>query len=226
MKKLLLLLLFTLNFSLFTLTAQDSLMPPTAFIYDGKEIKMLEQPKDYVLKAVDSVFYFTHGKESKNDFVIDSTVSHKTNGVISLTMDNGKVVEFKDGLYNDYKIETVFSYAGENKKSGYYMVESNYENTYIINKKTNAIDTLGGIPVTGPSFMKNNYCFFNCNRHMCFFGFKISNVKNVFMMMALFLMDNYRWVNDHCILFKAKTDGEKPSEKNPVKYYLLEVKIK
>ena len=73
----------------------------SASIANAQDFKVIKDTTDYILKEVDSIYYYTHGIEPKNDFVIDTTKIHKVKGVIRLPIDNGKEVVFRDEEESD-----------------------------------------------------------------------------------------------------------------------------
>ena len=108
-----------------------------------------------MLKEVDSVYYYSHGIEPNNDFVIDTTKIHKVNGVLKLPLDNGKSLEFKDKITNDANL-VFYRYEGENKKFGFYLLDRSMADWYFklfINRTNGKIDTINNVPTYSPSFI-------------------------------------------------------------------------
>ena len=97
-----------------------------AFIVNGQNFKVIKENDDYILKEVDSVYYFTHGIEWKDNFVLDSLVVHKMNNLFKMPLDNGKVVELKDKFSKEQGNIEFYHYNSDNKNSGFYLIKNFY----------------------------------------------------------------------------------------------------
>src|ERR1035438_5599323 len=90
-------------------------------ITNAQDFKVIKDTKDYILKEVDSVYYYTHGIEPKNDFVIDTTKIHKVNGVLKLPLDNGQIFKLKDIINKKNSNFSFYNYIGYNSRLNIYL---------------------------------------------------------------------------------------------------------
>jgi hypothetical protein len=176
---------------------------------------------------VDSVYYYTHGIEPKNDFVIDTTKIHKVNSVISLHLDNGKDVKFIDNNTNDANM-VYYRYEGENKKFGFYLLDRSMADLYfklMINEKNGEIDTLNNVSIFSPSFIY--YASINPYNDQpgSFIVFK--NIKSKKSNRIEFIYGpNYglKWVDDKSFLFYFVYWDKPDVYWTPNTYYLVQIK--
>jgi len=200
-----------------------------AIIADGQGIKVIKDTTDYVLKEVDSGYYYSHGVEAKNDFVIDTNKIHKVNGVLKLPLDNGKFVMFIDTITNPpWEGNHYYFYQGFNNILKNYQVgESAYEYGcwYLINIENGKIDTLFSPPIYSPSNLYYGYSFSNMIYEFRNVTFKNNNTNRKYKIEYEGVMTNgFKWIDDYSFLFYTYILPMNKFDKNSNKYYILEIK--
>jgi hypothetical protein len=207
-----------------------------AFMVNGQDFKVIKETNDYMLKEVDSVYYFTHGIEPKNDFVIDTNVNYWKKGELTLKFDNGKgLIYTADGHYSEEGLKIKITYMGCNKILNDYLVFQGYYNQYegrceiktyyLINKSNGEIDELYAQPLFNPSY---NYYLF-ASRNITFKNLK-TNVKNniIFVKDSVSIEDEvtfyFKWVNDISFEFQSQHWDDELGAVSPTKYYLVQIK--
>jgi len=204
----------------------------SSLITNAQSFKVIQETDDYILKDIDSAYYWSQGTRPHDDFVIDSSKTYKANNVIKLPLDNGKFAEFHEELSNGVCCEKYFNYYGENKKIGYYKVSSTEGLAiinYFVNKKNGTIDTL----IENPEFSPTNQYYVSLyagwsHTHKSLVLFKNINTNN---QSHLFLehiypyyYNNVKWINNNTFIFRADTDDEKQHKMIAKKYFLLQIK--
>ena len=208
---------------LFLLTLLQS-----AFITNAQDFKIIKDTDGYILKEVDSVYYYTHGIEPKNDFIIDTNKIHKVNGVLKLPLDNGTWLRYRDTLDFSEGRER-YEYEGFNKKINCYLVNNEgwewwYE--YLISKATGQIDTIGYHPIYSPSY---KFCGYFLNMYnLGSFGnvaFKnINSKKEIKINFEKELPNGIKWIDDNSFLFYSDLWNNDSNKVLYKKYYLVQIK--
>ncbi len=188
----------------------------------AQNLKVIKETDDYILKECDSVFYYTHGMEPKDDFVLDTTKIHKVNGVLKLPLDNGKEVVFRDHESLDEGPFIYYNYKGENKKAGHYLIDESLPDLYygyLVNTKTGTIDTIEKEPTYSPKYKSYAYCVVHIGYvlqgYLIFKNIKSDNETRIELNHELPYMLN--WINEKSFVFYTY-DGTKR------KYYLVQIK--
>ena len=195
----------------------------------AQEFKIIKDTSDYILKEVDSAFYYSHGIKSKGMYGSDTNMIHKTNGVLTLPLDNGKYIELCDSFNADYyPYVKRFDYYGLYKQAGCYLVEvymSNNTKYFWIDKSNGEIDTTNDYRYYSPN---TNYYV---NIRTVKFGNNgfISFVKHRTSLNSIINFNKespveIKWLNDQSFIvysFQYPKDG---IHKYLHKYYLVEIK--
>jgi hypothetical protein len=200
-----------------------------AIFVPAQNFKVIKETDDYILKECDSVFYYSHGIEPKDDFVLDTTKIHKVNGVLKLPLDNGKKVELKDSLSIQYWQEKVY------KSKNYYFVNEGayFINTkrYLVDKKNCNIEYVENIPIISPNSKYYGYCFINTNSAVSGVIFKnlLTNeitIDSLGYMVAMEVNPSpiFKWINDNSFMYYTYWAKDIKFEFLPRKYYLVEIK--
>lgn len=188
----------------------------------AQNFKVIEETKDYILKECDSAYYYSHGLPPKDDFVIDTTKIHKVNGILKLPLDNGKEVVFRD-------TSSIYSYHGENKKKGYYLLDGMQRNHkifyYLIDNKNGIIDSLEcNMPLFSPTiFYAYNINCYKTTRENLFFKNTKSNMK---ISLRLDGVNPYglKWIDDFSFEFYTWNNANYIMNYPIDKYYLVQIK--
>ena len=193
-----------------------------AFGVHAQDFKVIKETKDYILKECDSAYYYTHGLPPKDDFVIDTTKIHKVNGVLKLPLDNGKEVVFRDE-------NTIYSYHGENKKQGYYLLDAmglkHINFYYLIDKKNGMIDSLEcNMPIFSPTifYAYNIDCYKKIGANLFFKNIK-SN-KKICLNLAGGAPFGIKWIDDFSFELYTWNNTNYIYNYPKDKYYLVQIK--
>jgi hypothetical protein len=198
-------------------------------IADAQEFKIIKDTTDYVLKEVDSGYYYSHGVEAKNDFVIDTNKIHKVNGVLKLPLNNGKFVEFRDTLVSK-DAYPIFEYLCDmySIKLDYYLVIRRFghqHDPFLVNKSNGIIDSLFGIPIISPNDLYFAYANFNYLPNQIYVGYK-DRKRNKFYSINWNgnRPRNIKWINDFSFLFEDLKAVDIREQELIIKYYRVDIK--
>ena len=200
-----------------------------AYIVNGQDFKVIKETDDYILKEVDSGYYYNHEIKAKNNFVFDTTNIHKVDGVLRLPLDNGKEVVFKDTMDMTHLDIRNYKLIENNNKLNSYMIEGDFYERgayYLINKKTGLIDTLYGKPIYSPSNKFYGYTFaYKIETFISEVRFKniISNKKNI-ITFDYELPYKLKWIDDNTFIFYTNYWNTPAYKILYNKYYLVEIK--
>jgi len=191
--------------------------------------KVIKDTNDYILKEVDSVYYYTYGNEPKNDFALDTIKIHKENGVLKLPLINGKLITFIDSLKPIDDLHMCwYDYNGENGKLNYYLVSGHFyewDFTYLINKRNGKIDTLETTPIFSPSDLFYGYAYSNeltWNNNVTFKNLKTNKTNKIILENEL--PQEFKWIDDYHFLFYTILYDKKTESFSVLKYYLVGIK--
>jgi len=205
----------------------------SAFLANAQNFKVIQETDDYILKEIDSAFYYSHGNKPHDDFIIDSSKIYITHNGFKLPLDNGKFVEFKGEYINEYYTDPNYHYYGENKQIGYYKVSSCKGLTikfYLVNKKNGEIDTINFEP---PVFSPTN------KYYLYFYPWRLQTTKAMVIFKNIYTKNqNYlffdkdmpsfyndlKWINDNSFVFYTDTINKERTNTGILKYCLLEIK--
>jgi hypothetical protein len=200
-----------------------------AIIGDGQGIKVIKDTTDYILKEVDSVYYYTHGVGEKDGFVLDTMKIHKEKGVLRLPLDNGKMITFIDSLkpIDETNISS-YVYKGENRKLNYYLVTGNFyelQTTYLINKRNGKTDTLENTPIFSPSDLFYGYSYSdNLDMKQNITYKNIKENKTVKINMGDDIAGEFKWLNDYQFMYSYYTFDNAIEMYSIVKYMLVTIR--
>src|SRR5271170_5877215 len=110
-----------------------------AFIGNAQDFKVVKEKKHYVLKEINKAYFDTNGIETKNEFVIDTSVVFKENGILKLVMENGRFIKLRDRIGLNSNCSRIFSYRGYDNRGKNYLVEGNtfaHHHYYLVNKNS------------------------------------------------------------------------------------------
>ncbi len=196
---------------------------------NAQDFKVIEETKDYILKEVDSAYYYSHGLPPKDDFIIDTTKIKKVNGVLKLPLDNGKEVVFTNNLDNPDIDYQQYMYLGYDKDIKYFLVIQKLVNIrhLLVNQKNGIIDTsLFDSFIFSPS--KLFYAYFSAEYITSYFElvfFKNINTGNVIKIkLNNEAYDQILWKDDFSFMFYSKFYDRIIKEWIIKKYYLLQIK--
>ncbi len=203
-----------------------------ASLANAQQLKVIKDTVDYKLMEVDSGYFYSHGIEKKNDFILDTSIIKKKNGILRLPLLNGKFKEFKDSLmldtFNWDKKEYVYS--GENKRLKCYLVIGNYWESsgyFLIDKNNGEKDFLNNMPNYSPSYIYYGYCFFYHMDDPMKGVVIVENLKTK-KIIRLFLdkqdPTHFKWIDDYKFLFKTDVIGGEEYKETKDKYFLVEIK--
>ena len=214
-----------------------------AFIADGQEFKVIRDTTDYVLKEVDSGYYYTHGVDAKNDFVIDSNIIKKKNGKFSLPLDNGKLWDLPSSFYNrKYSLTISDFYLGENKKIDYYLIKQDagkLNEYWLVNKKAakfkskdERCEVFHSYPIFSPSNMLyGNVLDYSWNKEGCVEVWSLQNPDVIFSTKKWIWIrvpneytNSFKWIDDTKFLFSTNLYNREKQKYTNGKYYLIQIK--
>jgi hypothetical protein len=203
-----------------------------ATLANAQQFKVLKDTNDYKLMEVDSGYYYSHGVECKKDFILDTTVIKKKNGVLRLPLLNGNFKEFKDTLVLDtFNFErAVYEYKGENKKFKLYLIIAGlteFLSYGLIDEKNGDADWIDRMPCFSPNNSYYGYCFFNPYSVPMSGGvfFKEHKTKKqVRINTENKSADNFKWINDYSFLYSSIVSGSYDNGDLMYKYFLVEIK--
>ena len=204
---------------------------------NAQDFKVIEETKDYILKEVDSAYYYTHGIEPKDDYEINSFNDNKKGNALKLPIENGKFIELRDSFnYQTYKGWDYYLWP-QNGMSKYYLVRKGFgksERTdlFLINKENGNIDTIDRMPVFSPNILFYCHCHYSIdvpyNHYLT-----VKNIKeNKNYVVRIFnseyntteLPCKIKWVDNSSFIFNAYILNQRKDKRGVNKYYLFQIK--
>ena len=206
-----------------------------ASLANAQQFKVIKDTVDYKLMEVDSGYFYSHGIEKNKDFVADTNKFKKKDGVLSIPLLTGKVIEFKDTfLVVASESYSFYSYEGENTRLGYYFVTISLiegSRTYLIDKLKGVLDTIETVPNYSPTYMYYVYSMNNMETDQI--GITYKNLQTNKVVKFNFTDEPVRrdkqikWINNNSFeywisLYDPSSPIEGKEGKN--KYFLVEIK--
>jgi len=203
-----------------------------ASLANAQQFKVLIDNLDYKLMEVDSGYYVSHGMESKEDLILDTSIIKKKNGILRLPLLNGKTIEFKDTLdYETDQASRSYFYLGEIKKKEVYIIQEGWhydDSTIMIDKRTGMMDTLwtlGKFSSYPLSNVAEYYFYPQAGTHFAIYNLITRHgIFIVIPMMTFFNFDSVKWLNENSFLCKTEVYDPTISEELILKYFLVEIK--
>ena len=207
-----------------------------AITANAQYFNVIEETKDYILKECDSAYYYTHGIEPKDDFIIDTTKIKKVNGVLKLPLDNGKELIFRDTIVDKNPDLFRNHYKGEDQKNGYYLMGQYYSNEhyelYLIDKKNGTKEHIENAPNYSPSSIYFVYCLHFESLSAVEIIIKNINSKKWFNLKLDYYIGNcwnstnqFKWLSDNIFVFNTEFSINKEGRIiGSKKYYVVKIK--
>ena len=199
---------------------------------NAQQFKVLKDTVDYKLMEVDSGYFYSHGIENKNEFIIDTTDIKKKDGLLSLFLLNGIVKVFKDTLAADTFnfARAVHLYNGENKKLKLYLIHderSEFFGYVLIDESNGEEEWLNNVPYFSSSYSYFGYNFFDPYSDPMSGGVYFEDIKtkkSVRIELENRNADHFKWIDDNKFLYTSIVSGSFDNNDLVYKYFLVEIK--
>jgi hypothetical protein len=198
-------------------------------IGNAQDFKVIKDKKHYILKEVNRTYFDTNGIEPKNEFVIDTSVVFKENGILKLVMENGRFIELRDKIGLNSDCSRIFSYRGYDKRGKNYLVEGNTfgrHHYYLVNKNSETIEPFFDKPRYSSSDLFYVYCpeieFKSKDGRLIFVNLKTD--KQQLVNFTGYVQYGFKWLDDKSFMFQTKNDVLGTSYNNNSQYYLVQIK--
>lgn len=207
-----------------------------AFIANAQDFKVIKDTTDYVLKEVDSGYFYTYGIKEKYVFDEDYEGINFENGILKLSIENGKFVEIinKDSINKNrkpYPYNKSNIYVVKSKRLKKYWVTDFYQTFkghYLINMENGTIDTLDDAPTYSPSFLYYGYCYYQYSdpnyRYVLFKNVNTGVVNKIYWKEEDEEPFRFRWLDDKSFMFDSNFSNLPKHNFIRHKYYLVEIK--
>ena len=203
-----------------------------ASLANAQQFKVIKDTKEYKLMEVSSSYYNSHGIELKNDFVIDTSVIKKKNGVLRLPLLNGEFKEFNDTLAFDTinKKRIVYTYKGENKRLKLFLLyaeQNPVAEYYLINEKNGEVDKSSGMPYFSSSnkFYANSYLRHGSEPISAGVYFEnLEDKATIYINMDSHYAYNFKWIDDYTFLFRIAVPNSLNNGDEGKRYFLVKAK--